>query len=572
MFSAKTSYGGYLFFCEVTFMNSKKLPFTAVLLLIGFVPLILSSVIICLITSSRVTDQLTQGVYDKLYITADGLWKYYQYDIDNGVDIAYEHDYVDMLKSDDIDMTVFIGDTRFITSTLKEDGSRNEGTQMDAAIWSRVQSGEVVQASNVPVGAKKYFVCYIPIKTPDGKVMGAAWAGQPVDDVRASINGILIALILTVVISLVIFGVIILYISRRVVRTIDDVVDNMSDLAGGNLSNSHNLNSAIKEIDNINNNFIKLSSKLYEVITSAKDAASTTFNEATSLSDTAQQISGTADGVSEAVQEMAKGATDQADSVQKSTENIGMLSDAIQNVSDNAENLAGNASFMNDASLQSADALRKLQDNMNKMGAAVKVISDTMQQTNQAVNRVNDKVDGITGIASQTNLLALNASIEAARAGEQGKGFAVVAEEIGKLASESGSTAGEIRDEMSQLLIHANDATEKTGEVTEIGKEVIEVLEETVGIIQGLIDRVSGTVDGVNTISGLTEECNANKDEIIDAMSSLSAISEENAASTQETSASMQELNATVNVLAGSAENLSSIARQLEEELSFFKV
>ncbi len=515
--------------------NKKKLPFTAVLLMIGFIPLILSGIIIILITTNRVTDQLSKGVYEKLYATTESLWKYYQYDINAGNDIPYEHDYVDMLKSEDIDMTVFVGDTRYITSTLKEDGSRNEGTKMDAAIWSRVQNGEVVQADNVPVGNKKYFVCYVPIKSADGKVVGAAWAGEPVDDVRGSINAIIISLVITVVISLVIFAVIIFIISKRVVDSINAVVDTIESLAGGDLTSNHDMSSAIKEIDEISGNVSLLSDKLNEVITSAKEAASTTLNEAASLSDTAQQISGTADGVSEAVQEMAKGATDQADSVQKSTENIGMLSDAIQNVSDNAENLAGNAAYMNDASQQSATALKKLQDNMNKMGESVKVISDTMKETNAAVNKVNEKVDGITGIASQTNLLALNASIEAARAGEQGRGFAVVAEEIGKLAAESGDIAGEIRDEMSQLLIHANDATDKTDEVTAIGDEVISVLGETVEIIQGLIDNVSGTVDGVNTISGLTEECNANKDQIVDAMSSLSAISEENAASTEET-------------------------------------
>ncbi|MCR5487299.1 MAG: cache domain-containing protein [Lachnospiraceae bacterium] len=550
----------------------RKLSFTAVLLLIGFVPLLLSSIIICLITSGTVTTQLTESVYSKLNVTTESLWKYYQYDIDAGNEIPYEHDYVDMLKDKDIDMTIFVGDTRYITSTLKTDGSRNEGTQMDPAIWARVQNGETVEAKNVPVGVKKYFVCYMPIKGTDGKVMGAAWAGQPVDDVNAEINKIMIALILTIVISLIIFGVIIFIISRRVVNSINDVVHNMDTLAGGDLVNRKEMRSAIKEIEAINFNFTKLCTKLSEVISDAKNAALTTLKEATSLADTAHQISDTADGVSEAVQEMAKGATEQADSVQKSTENIGMLSDAIQNVSDNAESLASNAAYMNDASQQSAGALEKLQQNMNKMGEAVKIISDTMKETNEAVNKVNEKVDGITGIASQTNLLALNASIEAARAGEQGRGFAVVAEEIGKLASESGDTAGEIRDEMSQLLVHANDASQKAVEVTSLENEVITVLGETVEIIRGLIDNVSGTVDGVNTISGLTEECNANKDQILDAMSSLSAISEENAASTQETSASMQELNATVNVLAESAGNLNGVAKQLEEELNFFKI
>ena len=58
---------------------------------------------------------------------------------------------------------------------------------------------------------------------------------------------------------------------------------------------------------------------------------------------------------------------------------------------------------------------------------------------------------------------------------------------------------------------------------------------------------------------------------VIDAMSSLSAISEENAAATEETSAAMEELNATVAVLAESAEQLQMLSRKLAEDVSFFR-
>ena len=98
------------------------------------------------------------------------------------------------------------------------------------------------------------------------------------------------------------------------------------------------------------------------------------------------------------------------------------------------------------------------------------------------------------------------------------------------------------------------------------------VLQNTVGQINELIDGVGTTVDGVTTISGLSQESAASKTIIVDAMDSLSAISEENAASTEETSASMQELNATVNVLSQSASDLNDLAKKLEEDLDFFKI
>lgn len=549
-----------------------KLSLTAVLLLIGFVPLVLSGIVTCIITANTVTKNLEDATFQKLKVAADGLRKYYQYDLDLGNEVPYEHDYVDMLKEDDIEMTLFIGDTRRMTSVLNENGERNEGTKMDSAIWAKVQTGNDVTADGVKIGGQKYYVYYMALFDANKKVVGAAWAGSPEADVKANIAKVLATLIISVVIAIILFAVIIFIVAKKVVSSIGSVITEVDRLSDGDLTSDYHSTSFVKEIGEIGDNVYNLNQKLKEIVGEAKKASTMTGSRAKELAGTSEQISDTSDAVSEAVQEMAKGATDQAETVQKATENLGTLSDAIQIVADNAEQLATAASEMNDASMESAEALQSLSRNMETMGEAVSEITETMSATNQAVQSVNDKVDGITSIASQTNLLALNASIEAARAGEAGKGFAVVAEEIGKLATESAQTAQEIRDEMEALLKHSQEAISKTSEISDIKNNVDSVLQETTGRINNLIANVSSTVEGVNNISGLTEECNASKEEIIDAMSSLSAISEENAASTQETGASMEELNATVNGLASAAGTLHDVAQKLDEELGFFTV
>ncbi len=66
--------------------------------------------------------------------------------------------------------------------------------------------------------------------------------------------------------------------------------------------------------------------------------------------------------------------------------------------------------------------------------------------------------------------------------------------------------------------------------------------------------------------------CDDARVKVVDVISNLSAISEENAAATEQTTASMQELNATINLLAESAGNLTGLSDALEEEIKFFKL
>lgn len=395
-----------------------------------------------------------------------------------------------------------------------------------------------------------------------------------VDVALASANRMLLIVFIVGVVMLIVATVISLVLADSFAKPILAVNKSIGKLSNGEFErlDDPRLTRRKDEFGDIVNNINVLMDRLAQVVENIKSASDTVTQQARELSDTSGQISSTTDGVSNAVQEMAKGATEQAGTIEKATGNVSTLSEAIQTVANNAEQLASAAADMSDASQSSAEALKRLSSNMTTMQSSVADITETMNATNTAVQNVNEKVDGITSIASQTNLLALNASIEAARAGDAGRGFAVVAEEIGQLATQSATTAEEIRNEMTKLLKQAQDAIEKTGEVANIGDNVNEVVTNTVDKINDLIAGVGSTVDGVNTISGLTEECDASKVVIVDAMSSLSAISQQNAASTEETSASMQELNATINMLADSAQSLNDVAERLNSDLEFFKI
>ena len=311
--------------------------------------------------------------------------------------------------------------------------------------------------------------------------------------------------------------------------------------------------------------------RLSSIVANIKASAAGVADSSEELSDMANQISQTAEDVSNAVQEIASGASQQADEIQSASENVGRIGDAVGDVQTSTGSLSSLANKMKEASEISSNSLASLQDSSTEMTAKIDEISKTIAATQDAVTSINDKVEGIASIATQTNLLSLNASIEAARAGEAGKGFAVVAEEIGKLADDSKTMADEIRKEMDILLEQSQAAVQAADDVKQGNQDQQIALGETLNAVNGMLGDISSTVGGVQLISEGAGTCETSKNAVVDTMSALSAISEENAASSEETGASMQELSATVTTLAGNANDLKDVAEQLERDLAFFK-
>ena len=383
-------------------------------------------------------------------------------------------------------------------------------------------------------------------------------------------NSALLCIIIGLV-MLVIASVISLMMANSFTNPVAAVNDSLSQLADGRFAKIDKFTARKDEFGTMVNSTNTVINKLDEIVNNIKASANNVESSSNELSDMANQISQTAEDVSNAVQEIASGATQQADEIQSATENVGSIGEAVVDVQNSTNDLEGLASRMQEASEASSASLSNLQESSNEMTGKIDEISTTISATQNAVSNINDKVEGIASIATQTNLLSLNASIEAARAGEAGKGFSVVAEEIGKLAEDSKNMADEIRKEMDVLLDQSKAAVSAAEAIKDSNINQQSALGETLTSVNSMLEDIASTVGGVQRISRGANTCETSKNAVVDTMSALSAISEENAASSEETGASMQELSATVTTLAGSANSLKEVAEKLNEDISFFK-
>ena len=550
----------------------KKLNMTSMLLLIGFVPLLVSAVILCLVTGRSMMTTMEEDAYEKLRIASDDLRKYYEWDIINAGEPTYEHDYIDSLKSSDIELTLFMGDTRFITSVIKDDGTRNENTQMDAAIWAKVQNGEDVHAKGVNVGGHDYYVYYMPVRDGNSQVVGAAWAGQPQADVSNTIRKSVIAMVILTLILVIVFGVIILLVSRKLVRNLAIILSELGLLAEGNFTSEVQPTSSVKELAEIGKDTVTVRQKIRAIVVDILDDVRELNKDMDDVEGAVTTVNSATEGIVRAADDLSKGSMEMAESVQNTQVNmiqIGDDIDGIKALTEEATSYAKEVETENQTAQAALDELMKA--NADTINVSKSVV-DGINTSSEAVRKIAEAASVIESIASQTNLLSLNASIEAARAGEAGRGFAVVAGEISSLASQSDQSSKEIKAIVDEIIATSDKNVEYAGQISEAVNNEGTVLNQVNDSFSVVNEKVGSTVNAIHTIAEKTNELDAAKTQVLDDVSALSSISEENAASCQETNASMEEIGATIQTIKEEADKTLEITNILRKAMDVFKV
>ena len=134
-----------------------------------------------------------------------------------------------------------------------------------------------------------------------------------------------------------------------------------------------------------------------------------------------------------------------------------------------------------------------------------------MQKIIQVIEEINNKTKVINDIVFQTKLLSFNASVEAARAGEQGKGFAVVAEEVGNLATMSGSASQEITTLLSSSIEIVNTSIQKNNKIfSDSSNNIMEKVKDSV-------DKASACTNILNHIENKAQQIGNLMKEIVTA-------------------------------------------------------
>lgn len=559
------------------------------ILSLAVLPLVLLGVVILVSSNAKINSVVTSSIENGLKTAAVSVRDTFAY-ADEG---DYRLDrYNNLCKGDfnisknvaiadnikeatNIDITVFYGNVRFMTSIVSESGNRMVGTKAGETVVDIVlKRGEEYFSNNVDIYGQKYFGYYIPIQNNDGEIVGMIFAGMPQADARAQILSILSLIVIIVVATGVLGAIVLAFVVRKLVKALEKGCDALEELAQGKLDVQ--LDNAIltrkDEIGKISRSIMELKTELSSVIGTMKNHSNALSTSAAFLNEKTVETTGTIIQVENAIGEVADSANNQAQETQNATNNVVHIGEMVGETAKEAETMHKNALDMKKLGEEAFATLHELQAINSQARESIDIIYEQTNTTNQSVQKIREATGLITSIAEETNLLSLNASIEAARAGEQGRGFAVVASQIQKLAEQSNESASRIEEIISYLIADSDEAVKTMDMVKEIMDKQNQKVNSTDERFGEVLKGIETSMEAIDRIVEKTEEMDQARISVVDTVQGLTAIAEQNAASTQETSASVTEIAHIVSDFSDKAGQLKSIAEEMDKSMAIFKL
>ena len=476
-------------------------------------------------------------------------------------------------SKNDAQVTLTYGTKRVLTTLTDDKGVRLTGTDISDEVWDVVKTGKTYRDTSFKVDGKRYCAVYVPLKDRN-QVVGCVFAGEPTSEITSYIMQKVASMLIVAAVILVIVAVVAFMIARSISQAIKKASVSVTRVAGGDLTTE--VNAAVlkrkDEIGDMGRDLATLINELREIVVSLSQSATDLSESGNNIDSMASQSSIAAGEISTAVEEISKGAVSQAEEIETATNEIMNMGEQITQIVNNISDLTDASKSMEEAGNASQETMEELSEAVQRTTDAVARIAKQIEMTNESVDKIGNAASLIADIASQTSLLSLNASIESARAGEAGKGFAVVASEIQKLSSQSDSTANKIQEIITDLQNDSRETLEVMKKTEILVKAQYEKLTATEEKFKQVDDGINVSKNGTAVIKGNAQQCDNSRVNVVDVISNLSAISEENAASTQQTTSSMQELNATINLLAETAAKVKDVSDKLNEDMRYFTI
>lgn len=378
-----------------------------------------------------------------------------------------------------------------------------------------------------------------------------------------------IGFILTIILSMAASTLL----TQRIVKPLNIMVDNAEKMANGDLTisvDSVKEENSKFEVDKLQTAFHHMVLNLRSTVQSVHDIGSNVEKFTQDVRSQMTSLAESSNQVAVSTEELAKGSQSISEDIQSTAAFMSLMGDDFaQNVRQSGESSASSKVAL-DSVEHGRASLDKQQQFAEMIAESSSSIMESIESFAQYTGEIEHASQAVREIADQTNLLALNAAIEAARAGDAGKGFAVVAQEVRKLAEDSSVATERIGNMVGNIKNGIHSIMEASQKGKSLSTQQVDSMSVTEHAFKDISGNVSTIYENLVQLEKGMQASNERTNQVIAAIENISAITEETAAGTEEISSSTEEQLRYFEQMNEQVGKLNGMTAEMKKELERF--
>ena len=450
--------------------------------------------------------------------------------------------------------------------SVTEEGLSEKSYFTDKKVYEAAVGDYNTASGYAKIDGDRYLIICAPIGDSGAFLCGAI----PRSEIIASANSIKILAVVVVVFSAVCSVLLGIWVATSYAKAMKRTMAGLDKVARGDLT--------AKMKTKRRDEFGALVACANKTVTNMKSmvqqtsvAADNVGSSAAGVDDTSAKLLTATQNITTSIMEIRNGIVQQAEDSERCLIQSEELANRINEVKADAVAIDELAKGAKTAVENGMDAIGVLETKGAETASITKRITVDMDALAEESLSIGKIIGVINDIAEQTNLLSLNASIEAARAGEAGRGFAVVADEIRRLAEQSVQAANEIAGIVNGIKAQTEGTARTVAQAEEVVASQSVALQNAISLFKNIGENVEEMTARLANISNGVESISEAQNITVDAISSISAVSEETSAASEEVQNMVDLQLKAVEDLSDASTVLNDEARKLQEALQAFR-